>query len=159
MTSPNPGEKRPTKGGRISLSWYRCCTDTNWAKIESLAQRKVLLMHIEELRIALRKFNILSWLYIVPPLALLIFVTPENAPKFFSWLVSTGLGESQVRLGVIIFAVPLSVIAIFLPRKPHLPRCPACNATIDSKQADIVIATKNCTNCGENIISSSSISL
>jgi predicted RNA-binding Zn-ribbon protein involved in translation (DUF1610 family) len=57
-----------------------------------------------------------------------------------------------VQLALLTVALVLLFFAIFRVQRWTLPRCPHCNKSITPSEIGIVIATKNCPKCGEQVI-------
>ena len=110
-------------------------------------------MRIEELKSAERKYWIYTYVYMLPGFAILISASNDRCIEFVDRTRPFGLSQQNISLISLIVGLALILGGIFIARKQFLAKCPSCGVAINPNQSGIVIATKNCPSCGENVIS------
>jgi hypothetical protein len=116
-------------------------------------------MSITEIRKNVEKTEIMTTIYLVPGIALMALVIAYKK-LIFPYLenICKSLYLPNLFYAIAVFSVALVIplICIFLGVKAAKRRygtsCTSCGVLIDKKNIDIIIATKNCASCGENII-------
>lgn len=110
-------------------------------------------MKIEDLKAAERKYWFGTFAGMAPSMVLLIFNT-----EISRWLSTAlevadiGIKAPVIGLATLSVTLVLIFVAIFAGQRFFLSRCPSCRKTILPNASGIVIATKNCPNCGERVI-------
>ena len=105
-------------------------------------------MTITELRKRKNKYWIYSSAFtLLGALVLLLAINP-TCSEFASSYVS----KQTFIFAVLIFGLIIIFGGIFISANKYLPKCPSCEKAFYPLQLDIVIATKNCTFCGKNVV-------
>ena len=89
------------------------------------------------------------------PLLLLLFYKTELSQWVSILLANAGISVSASTVALVQFGTALVIFfaVIFRGQYWFLARCPKCAKPIYPNNVGIVIATKNCPNCGAQVIS------
>ena len=98
------------------------------------------------------------WLYLsvsmIPGILLLYAVSSSTIVEFLTQ-INQDFTKTEVIKTLATLALSLTIVAGLLSRLLYLPRCVLCDERITPKESSVIIATKNCTHCGETIINNS----
>lgn len=106
-----------------------------------------------QINAAIRKYWFILYAVLTPFIVLMIFNT-QISQWVSSFISAAGfpVKAPTVALIQIGIAVILIFVAIYVAQRFALLRCPHCQQTINPTNAGVVIATKNCPNCGGQVI-------
>ena len=67
--------------------------------------------------------------------------------------IASGYLDGQLfSLSALIVGLFMVAGGIFLSARWYLPKCPSCKKSLPPNQLGVIVATKNCPLCGENVI-------
>ena len=114
-------------------------------------------MKIADVKAAERRYWVATFAAMAPSMLVLIF-NMEIAWWLSAVLETVGLVVKAPTIALITLsaAVVLLFVAIFGSQRLFLARCPNCRKPIVPNASGVVIATKNCPNCGGRVIDEAS---
>ncbi len=109
-------------------------------------------MRIEDLKEKERRFVVYGFLSGLPGLLILYLAGTQEFIDAFAWILPYGITEESLGIGSGLLGMIMTIGGILIVRSRYLPKCPSCNVVFDGGKIGIVIATKNCPSCGENVV-------
>jgi len=115
------------------------------------------MLTVDSVNKATRRYWVAVYASLVPLIALL-GLSGGIAHWLADLLYTVGfkIRWQTLLLGVMAFFVVLTLWVIFMIQRWTLPTCPTCGKRITPNLNGIVIATKNCPNCGSVLIAQGS---
>jgi len=106
-------------------------------------------MTINKIKREQKKYWVAVYALSVPSIAVIFSASNETCIG----IASKYMDKGSFSLSALILGLLLLFGGIFYAGRKFLPKCSACGKSITPYQLGVVVATKNCPSCGENVIS------